>query len=811
MPPWLIRTIGLVVTLALLALAAAGVAPALIDRQQLLSDLESELSLALGYPTRIESIGMLRLLPTPRLRLDGVQVAETLAADAPQLTAVEAVQLEAAIAPLLTGRLVLSEVAIERPQIRLPAASSPQSAGPNRASARPGANPRGFAPGDTDPSDSDSGALREQSPLPSAPAPEAALAFEPVPVPAGQSAASAQRTAEAVAEAAAEAAEAEARAEATAEAAAEVAAEASEAGHAQPSAPLPVDPSAHVAELPPAAPPTLPPIQRLIIRDGELSGPVAATGAGAGLSLRALSLTAGPIAAGESGHLDATFEVADERSGWSLPGLAKAEITLADPLTEVALRPLHLRFAGGTDEEDLVVDVDSEIRIDLLTSRVSIDSLNLVADALRINGLAQLYPTPTGVGVDGQFQVPPFDLRAWLAEHMGLKVPGGLERVGGELGLQLRGSVLTIEQAALMLDRARASVVARLRLGQSSERPVSGQVALAVDQLDLDTYLLGAPGAPSPAFEPAPAPASPPLPQPGEGEPGLGLQATVAELRLGGLRLSAVQVVGHALARALELDASASFYGGWLTAGVDLVEPSDGPAAAQGPVSPPALGLDAAADAVDLAALLTDLQLGAHKQVPITGLAEIELDLLAHGADAASILQTLGGKADFSVRDGAITLVDLEQLISGTLGAVGISPADSENLTRFSLLSLSAEGTEGRFRSKDIQLRSNLLEVDGTGQVDLPTQQIALDLQAVLTKPPQGRGIKELEGIPVPISASGPLLDPRWEVDVRAALDHAARRALSDDSGLLDELEERTGIKGLGDGLRQILPGLLGQ
>jgi AsmA protein len=142
---------------------------------------------------------------------------------------------------------------------------------------------------------------------------------------------------------------------------------------------------------------------------------------------------------------------------------------------------------------------------------------------------------------------------------------------------------------------------------------------------------------------------------------------------------------------------------------------------------------------------------------------------------------------------------------------MGVSQEDAEELTRFSALSLSAQGAEGRFSSDDIQLRSNLLQIDGGGELDLSTQQIALDLQAVMTKPPEGRGIKELEGVPIPISAEGPWADPRWEVDVRTVLDAAARRALREDSDLLDQLDERTGIKGLGEGLRQILPGLLGR
>jgi AsmA protein len=142
---------------------------------------------------------------------------------------------------------------------------------------------------------------------------------------------------------------------------------------------------------------------------------------------------------------------------------------------------------------------------------------------------------------------------------------------------------------------------------------------------------------------------------------------------------------------------------------------------------------------------------------------------------------------------------------------VGAGPDDVAELTRFSALSLHASGAEGRFRSEDIQLRSALLQVDGTGEIDLPAQQMALDLQALIAGSAGNRGIKELKDIPIPITASGPWAAPRWNLDLRSALDAAAKRALNKEGGLLDKLDERTGIKGLGDGLRQILPGLLGR
>ncbi|MBK5938817.1 AsmA family protein [Halochromatium roseum] len=814
-PGWIKLALGLVLALLLLVVAAAAVAPALIDKQPLLRDLEAEISLALGRPTQVESIGQLRLLPTPRLRLQGLRVSETAAAEAPVLATVEALQLEAAIWPLVMGRLVLAEVLLDRPKLSLPMASAAPS--PSEATPSPTASHLMRRGGERD-----------------------------------------HHLLAGVADAAA--------------ADAQFAAVAS----------------------PPTLLPTLPPIRRLMIRDGELMGPATTTGTTSRLGLEALNLTAGPIVPGRSGRLDATFRLLTPMI--SLPGLAEAEIRLADPLTELVLRPLSLRFGRRAGGQGPPIEIDAEARLDLISARLAIDPFKLLADRLQITGAAQLFPTSSGLGIDGQVRVPPFDLRAWLVEQTALTLPGNavtLRRVGGQFDLQLRGLAVAIDNAALIIDQTPLAAVARLRLPQGPLTPFSGRLAVAIDRLDLDPYLAGAvplsgaasgpagPTAPAVSADAAPAltasanpvstvppaaanaalaasaaslnrattqlPPLPPLPPAArQPEQGLRLQLAAGELRLGGgLGFRSVQLGGHLLPHSVELDSNADFYGGRLEtqfAASQLAasaqgpqtwrEPDSAPAAdkaSSGPgsgsaraldaqsagalASGPDLRLKATASGVDLAALLSELQLGGYDQVPITGLAEIDLDLFARGADSASILSTLGGDADFAVRDGAVTMVDLGQLITGTIGAIGVSREDAENLTRFHALTLSAKGAEGQFSSDDIQLRSNLLKIDGRGELDLTTEQIALNLQAVMTKPPkgQGRGIKELEGIPIPISARGPWADPRWEVDVRSALDTAARRALREDSGLFDEIEERTGIKGLGDGLRQILPGLLGR
>ncbi|NBC49846.1 MAG: hypothetical protein GVY22_18100, partial [Gammaproteobacteria bacterium] len=68
MPAWAKLTVALVLGLLLLGVGGAALAPSLLDREWLRAEIEAEIGAALGYPTTIDRIAVLRLLPAPRAR-----------------------------------------------------------------------------------------------------------------------------------------------------------------------------------------------------------------------------------------------------------------------------------------------------------------------------------------------------------------------------------------------------------------------------------------------------------------------------------------------------------------------------------------------------------------------------------------------------------------------------------------------------------------------------------------------------------------------------------------------------------------------
>ena len=755
MSTWRKLFAGLGLGLPLLVVAAAFLLPMLVDREQLRIDLEADISKSLMRPTSIERVGLLQLLPTPLLRLEGVRVAATPDAgpDADALAAIEQVELRAALWSLILGELRLVEVILEQPELSL-SARSLQSA-------------VGF--GLTEEAGAEVGS-RQASEAGAPGLPPRYLAVASV------SGADALPPRE------------------------RVAADTVATGQLRTV--------------------VMPPIERLVVRDGALSQRL---GGGVGrLHLRALQLRAGPIVAGQAGRADANFTLHAPWSRTPLAGRLEGGFALPDPITRVALRALRLRIGADENDSEPLVDAEADALIEPARGRVVLDPLRVSAGALSILGHAVFSPTPAGIGIDGRVQVPPTDLRAWMSEHLGIELPGSigaLSRVGADFDIRLVGSALAIDNAELAIDGTAASAWARLLLPTVPDGPLAGQLAVALDRLDVGPYLPASltasvmmPGVAGAAVErPLLPPVAESVVQPVDG---LSLWLGAGELRLGELRVGAIEVDTLLQGPRLDAAATADLYGGALEATSSLRWPASGGSAGSRASSDSGsveLMLDALARGVDLGALLRDIGQNGSTQAPLTGIAELECALNAQVDGTASVARTLGGDARLEIRDGALIAVNLDRRLASALGALGISRDDMDGLRRFSVLSLTASGADGLFSSRDIALRSPLLHVDGGGRIDLPNQQVSLDLEAVLSEASDSRAIKALRGIPIPFSAEGHWADPRWHVDVRSALDAAARRALRDDGSLFDKLEERTGIKGLGDGLRQLLPGLLGR
>jgi len=581
----------------------------------------------------------------------------------------------------------------------------------------------------------------------------------------------------------------------------------------------------------------LPPIEQLGVDDARVRLRYPDESGGPVWSLFAFDK--GPIVAGQGGRLDGKFSiratkprldgslkldtavdlVLSETTGFSDAGQGKGggadqvSAAISQGASESLLRlirfsDLRLHGSGLTIGEgrglDLALGADL-VDYDPVTGGLYAPTLSLASGALRVDMGLVLHPSAEGAVLATELRLHGFDLRAWMQRHgygPGRGAPSTMRCAAARAHLVLDGETLSLESVELRLDATHAvgsallSAPAMTGLGAGPTL----LVALALDGLDLDPYL-----AETGPDEPADGPVSsalagadcllptlarinpPALPN---ADPNTDASANLIayfeadKLRVGGLGYGKLAVEAReqgALAGA-DIEA-ADFYAGNLSARVERD--------ARDPALPRQT-LRAEGVGIDLAALLSDLQ----GKAPISGIGDIRAELMAAGTDATALKADLSGTLIAEIRDGRFVGLDIGTLVS----AVGVDAADAVAATTFSSLSATAVGTGGLFVTEDIDGRSPMLRVSGQGRFDVPAESMDLDLDATFVE--GAKGARGLGGIPVPMSISGPWQQPAFRADFGSALREAARRALERNRDRLKQIEERTGIKGLEQGLR---------
>jgi uncharacterized protein involved in outer membrane biogenesis len=113
------KTLYALVALVVIAVLAALVGPSFVDWQDYKADIARELEAATGRRVAIDGDVSLRLLPAPSLRANGVRIANIKGGAAPELARVSTLQMDLALWPLVSGRIVGTGVVLIKPQISL--------------------------------------------------------------------------------------------------------------------------------------------------------------------------------------------------------------------------------------------------------------------------------------------------------------------------------------------------------------------------------------------------------------------------------------------------------------------------------------------------------------------------------------------------------------------------------------------------------------------------------------------------------------------------------------------------------------------
>jgi len=303
--------------------------------------------------------------------------------------------------------------------------------------------------------------------------------------------------------------------------------------------------------------------------------------------------------------------------------------------------------------------------------------------------------------------------------------------------------------------------------------PQSIQFDLAVDRLDVDSYLGAAKGK---------AAASGGRPAAGAEEPidlsalkGLNLKGNlrIGQLTVSNIKAEKVNLGVRAAGGRVEVNPlSASLYQGNLT----------GSASADAHTN--RFSMKGQLGGVAIGPLLRD----ALNNDLLEGRGSVALDVQTGGATVSAMKKALSGNASLALRDSSLKGVNLGELLRKAKSLRGSNPpaeqgATPAERTDFTELGASFVIRNGVAHNDDLSAKSPLLRLAGSGDVDIGANSIDYLIKASVVASSGGQGGKELaelRGVTVPVKLTGPLDAPRFRADLRAAVGDAVRQRAED-------------------------------
>jgi len=243
----------------------------------------------------------------------------------------------------------------------------------------------------------------------------------------------------------------------------------------------------------------------------------------------------------------------------------------------------------------------------------------------------------------------------------------------------------------------------------------------------------------------------------------------IASLQMRGLKASSVDAGVKAVDGRLDVaPLSAQLYGGSLTGSANLIAEGN------------QVKVDTQLSNVAIQALMKDLL----ERDLIEGHGDVKLDFATTGASVGAMKQHVDGTASINLHDGAIKGVDLVAklrdaktlLVAATKGDA--MRANAAEKTQFSELNATFTIKDGVAVNEDLELKSPLLRIGGSGKVDIAagTLDYATGASVVGTlKGRNGRPVDQMRGITVPVRISGPLDRLAWTIDWNVAAQEALR------------------------------------
>ena len=509
-----------------------------------------------------------------------------------------------------------------------------------------------------------------------------------------------------------------------------------------------------------------------------------------------------------SGKLDLTSDDVNallKAYGMTAPAAEIKNLKLATTISGTAqhfkLEPISLTASasgpmvpkGGAD-----IKLSSRADVDLAKQTLALADLNVQGLGLSAKGNINASEIKSKAPkVSGHLSVPPFNLRQLLGQlNIALPEmadPNSLTKVA--VDTQLAGSTKDLSLSGMKMQLDDSSIAGNLSVANFADPAID--FALNINSINADRYL---PPVPKEAEKTAAAPAP-------VGAAG-GAAATETKLPVDSLRklkLKGSADIGQLTIRNAKLsnvkfsiDArdgdvklaplAANLYGGSYSGSIQLnAKPAT-----------PTLSFDQNLKNVNIEPLLKDLK----GKAKLRGVGDFSIKAAGSGADTLAIKRSLNGGGAFSFRNGAVKGFNIGKFLrkaqTGFIGKV-----DSNEETDFTELKGTYTIANGILHNEDLDAKSPLLRIQGSGNADLAQEKIDYTIKATVVATAAGQGGAELAslgGVTVPIKVSGTFDDPSFAPDIAAIAKAKAGKLLQ------KQIEKQK----LPEPAKQLLEGVLG-
>jgi len=309
-----------------------------------------------------------------------------------------------------------------------------------------------------------------------------------------------------------------------------------------------------------------------------------------------------------------------------------------------------------------------------------------------------------------------------------------------------------------------------------------------VDQFDADLYLPKKPAGEQKTASPKAAEPEQPLDLSGLRKLNLDGSLRIGALKVANVKSSSVRLDVKARSGLVNIaPLSANLYQGSVKGSISV----------NAALSAPAISVNQTLSGVNVAALTRD----AADFNTLEGKGNIAMNLTMQGATVGAMKKALNGTLSLNLADGAIRGINIakklreaQALFGKGGGSAQTQTANQDEKTDFSELKAGFKVSNGVAHNEDLSLKSPLLRLTGSGDIDIGNDSMNYVAKATLAKTLEGQGGKDaVGGITVPVRVSGPFTGLKYTLDFGAMVGEAAKEKVK--TRLQDQLKE--GFKGL--------------